>query len=182
MVSRYFPRGLCLWKINIDKCPSYNSYQGNMDENDCSTYYNATCPGVLYKSPSSVLYTGCYIKELIPTKTTTTPSMTTMKTETMITKTPTTSKKPSSDQTANYSSINENMTQTNNVVCECGKGWMIAFLFILLLAVLIAALFVFYKIKLCDKCKQKAFRHDRKYQNADSRPQDSYDGSNMPMV
>lgn len=38
-----------------DKCPSYNSYQGNMDENDCSTYYNATCPGVLYKSPSSVL-------------------------------------------------------------------------------------------------------------------------------
>lgn len=36
------------------KCPSYNSYQGNMDEKDCSTDYNGECPNELYKSPLSV--------------------------------------------------------------------------------------------------------------------------------
>uniref|UniRef100_A0A8W8KHL7 Uncharacterized protein n=1 Tax=Magallana gigas TaxID=29159 RepID=A0A8W8KHL7_MAGGI len=62
--------------ISEGKCPSYNSYQGNMDEKDCSTDYNRTCPGVLYKSPLSVLYTGCYINEL--TRPTTTPTAETM--------------------------------------------------------------------------------------------------------
>lgn len=36
------------------KCPSYNSYQANMDEKDCSTDYDRTCPVDLYKSPLSV--------------------------------------------------------------------------------------------------------------------------------
>lgn len=34
-----------------DKCPSYNSYQGNMHENDCSTDHNGTCPSAPYISP-----------------------------------------------------------------------------------------------------------------------------------
>lgn len=38
-----------------DKCPSYNSYQGNMDENDCSTDHNGTCPSAPYISPLSVI-------------------------------------------------------------------------------------------------------------------------------
>lgn len=41
--------------IFAGKCPSYNSYQGNMDEIDCSTDHGGTCPKDLYKSPSSVL-------------------------------------------------------------------------------------------------------------------------------
>uniref|UniRef100_A0A8W8KE57 Uncharacterized protein n=1 Tax=Magallana gigas TaxID=29159 RepID=A0A8W8KE57_MAGGI len=40
--------------ISEGKCPSYNSYQGNMDEKDCSGDRNGECSGVLYKSPLSV--------------------------------------------------------------------------------------------------------------------------------
>lgn len=140
--------------ISKGKCPSYNSYQGNMDEIDCSTDHGGTCPKDLYKSPSSVLYTGCYIKELIPTSTTT-PSVTTetMTKMTMTNMTPTTSKKSSLVPVTFDSSINENMAQTEHGEC----GWMIAFIVISVLAAgaLIAVSCCIYHWKLCDECKQR---------------------------
>lgn len=179
---------LVTW-ISEGKCPSYNSYQGNMDEKDCSTDYNATCPRNLFKSPLSVLYTGCYIKELIPVPTTTTS----MTTKTIATMTQTTNKELSSDPMANDSIINGTKTQTNQVdVCECGIGWMIAFvIFCLLKAALIVTVGYFYKRKLCDRCRQKireSFSQDLpaycqvRQPHNDSLPQDSHEGSNMPMV
>lgn len=62
-----------------------------------------------------LLDTGCYIKELIPTSTTT-PSVTTetMTKMTMTNMTPTTSKKSSLVPVTFDSSINENMAQTEH--------------------------------------------------------------------
>lgn len=139
--------------ISEAKCPSYNSYQGNLDEKDCSTDHNGECPHAQYKSPLSVTFTGCYIKELIRAKTTT-PSITT---ETMTTKTPTSSNNPSSDPTTDDSIIAGKRSKTNqNDDCECGNGCIIA-LFIIssLTIVLIVAAGVFIRSKLCAICKEK---------------------------
>lgn len=78
-LSCYPPR----W-ISPGKCPYYNTYQGNMDEKDCNSKYG-NCPKGQFRSPLSVMYDGCYIKEerII----TTTEALTT--TEAMIMKTTT---------------------------------------------------------------------------------------------
>lgn len=160
--------------ISEDKCPSYNSYQGNMDEKDCSTDHNGKCPGALYKSPLSVNYTGCYIKELIPPPTTK-PSMTTMTTEimtTMTTKTPTTCKNSSSGCLNNG-----NMTQTDQVSvseAQCGNGWMIAFVTFIIPGVL-AIIFVAIILKspffphFKERIRQ-VFFPDQQYQNGSPPP------------
>lgn len=184
--------------ISKGKCPSYNSYQGNMDEKDCSTVYNGTCPSALFQSPLSLKYTGCYINELKPVPTTTTPTTPLM--TTMTTKTPVTSKNLSSDPTANVPITAGNRTEPDQTgVVEGGKEWKIAFIIILVFAfALIAAncvccIFVYrYKRKVCEKCKQtirEAFFQDlpaicdsRRPQNAESRQQDSHDGPDTPMV
>lgn len=56
-LSCYPPR----W-ISPGKCPYYNTYQGNMDEKDCSLKYG-NCSTGQFRSPLSVMYGGCYIKE-----------------------------------------------------------------------------------------------------------------------
>lgn len=181
--------------ISTGKCPSYNSYQGNMDEKDCSTDYNGNCPKALYKSPLSVSYTGCYIKELMPPPTTpttpTTPLMTTM-----TTKIPTTNKKPSSDSMANDTLINGKtcITKRNkDDVCKDSTGWIIAFVIVCLLVVALnAAVGIFYKRKMCDPCKQiirkgfiqclPVFCKVQEPQNADLQPQEGHVGSSAPML
>lgn len=149
--------------ISKGKCPSYNSYQGNMDEKACSTDYNGECPNDLYKSPLSVRFTGCYIKELIPPPTTT-PSMTT---ETMKTKTPTTTLTGS---TINVSVINKKGRETNQTgVCEPKKDWMIVFLVFFFLAVaLIAVDCAVYKRIRRGKCKQILRKGDSRQQKIDA--------------
>ncbi|XP_052714560.1 uncharacterized protein LOC128187919 [Crassostrea angulata] len=56
-LSCYPPR----W-ISPGKCPYYNTYQGNMDEKDCNQDHG-NCPTGQFRSPLSVMYEGCYIKE-----------------------------------------------------------------------------------------------------------------------
>nr|XP_034336632.1 uncharacterized protein LOC105322456 [Crassostrea gigas]XP_034336633.1 uncharacterized protein LOC105322456 [Crassostrea gigas] len=56
-LSCYPPR----W-ISPGKCPYYNTYQGNMDEKDCNRD-RGNCPTGQFRSPLSVMYGGCYIKE-----------------------------------------------------------------------------------------------------------------------
>lgn len=56
-LSCYPPR----W-ISPGKCPYYNTYQGFMDEKDCNQN-RGNCPIRLFRSPLSVMYKGCYIKE-----------------------------------------------------------------------------------------------------------------------
>lgn len=56
-LSCYPPR----W-ISPGKCPYYNTYQGNMDEKDCNRD-RGNCPAVQFRSPLSVMYKGCYIRE-----------------------------------------------------------------------------------------------------------------------
>lgn len=148
--------------ISKGKCPSYNSYQGNMDEKDCSTDYNGECPNELYKSPLSVRFTGCYIKELIPPPTTT-PSMTT---ETMKTKTPTTTFTGSN---TNVSVINEIGSETNQTgVCKSEKDWMTAFLvfFFLAVALIVVDCAVYKRIRR-GICKQILVKGNSRPQNTD---------------
>lgn len=176
--------------ISEAKCPSYNSYQGNLDEIDCSTDHNGECPVVQYKSPLSVNYTGCYIKELIRAKTTTLP----MTTETMTTKTPTTSNNPTSDPTADVSIIAGKKSKPNQSgVVDGGNKWMIAFIIILVLALVAVCVccLLLYKRKVCAKCK-KSIREEffrflpakchNQNDSADAQPHDNHDGSNMRMV
>lgn len=134
--------------ISKDKCPSYNSYQGNMDEKDCSTDHNGTCPIALYKSPLSIIYTGCYIKELIPP-----PTTKSMTTETMTT---TTSKKSSSDPITNDSGVAEKRNETCQKCVECGDGWKIAFVVTFLLVVLaVFVVAIILKNPFCPELKEK---------------------------
>lgn len=147
--------------ISKDKCPSYNSFQGNMDEKDCSTDHNGTCPSALYKSPLSVIYTGCYIKELIPP-----PTTTSMTTETMTT---TTSKKSSSDPITNDSGVAEKRNETCQKCVECVDGWMIAYVVTFLLEVLaVIVVAIILKSSFCPELKEKirqGFFQDQQNQN-----------------
>ncbi|XP_056008665.1 uncharacterized protein LOC125664077 isoform X2 [Ostrea edulis] len=58
------------------KCPYYNKYQENLDEKPC-TGDAELCPPKQFNSPLSVLYKGCYIKELTTTRATSTVATTT---------------------------------------------------------------------------------------------------------
>lgn len=157
--------------ISEGKCPSYNSYQGNMDEKACSTDHNGKCPTALYKSPLSVRYTGCYIKELIPPPTTTQL----MTTKTMTTKTPTTS--TSSDPMSNDSIAAEKINKTcQNDVSKSEEGWKKALITILVLAVILIAVdCTIFKRILRDKVKQMLREGDSQQQNID-------DETSNPMV
>lgn len=161
--------------MSENTCPYYNSYQGNMDEKACSTDYNGECPSAQYKSPLSVRFTGCYIKELIPPPTTT-PSMTT---ETMTTKTLTTTL---TGPTANVSVINEKGSETNQTgVCEPEKDWMIVFLVFFFLAVaLIAVDCAVYKRIRRGKCKQILRKGDSRRQEIDDETSDPMVKKNDP--
>lgn len=48
--------------ISPGMCPYYNMYRGNMDQKSCNPNYGF-CPISQYRSPLSVIYGGCYIKE-----------------------------------------------------------------------------------------------------------------------
>nr|XP_022343380.1 uncharacterized protein LOC111136659 [Crassostrea virginica] len=57
--------------IEAGRCPYYNSYQGNMDEKECKPQ-RGSCSPVVYKSPFSLKYEGCYKEDSTTSKAATT--------------------------------------------------------------------------------------------------------------
>lgn len=122
--------------ISEGKCPSYNSYQGNMDEKDCSRERKGNCPNAQYKSPLSVNYFGCYVKEKLPTETSTSKITTTTITDrsTVVTR-----DNPST--TGSRNGTNQIQTCTNCDVCESGHVSKEAFDVVLTFLVLALTIF-----------------------------------------
>lgn len=159
--------------ISEGKCPSYNSYQGNMDEKDCSGDRNDECSGVLYKSPLSVRYIGCYVKEKLSTETSTSKLTTTTITDrsTVVTR-----DNPST--TGSRNGTNQRQTCTNCDVCDSGHvsieafGAVLAFL-LLALTIIAGAIFVMRSNCFCPY-KERCFKVLRvqRRQN-DSKAQDT---------
>ncbi|XP_055998392.1 uncharacterized protein LOC130047422 [Ostrea edulis] len=160
-----------LW-IAKGKCPYYNDYQGNLDEKTCTGDPNL-CPPKQFKSPSSVLYKGCYIKE--PTTTRATP---TIATTTTIATTP---QSVSTESRESYHSThapmcgisrNESMLEMNSCSAETGF-----FIFFILTTVFLGMVIAVLKISRLNKFCRNIVKCCRK-----EHPKDKYGGENKPMA